>query len=45
MIFFFFVSVVVECSNFDIDVKTGSKESLIVQSYVKVYYNFLTILW
>lgn len=42
---FFLVSVGVECSNVDIDVKIDSKDSLIVQSYVTLYYTFLTILW
>lgn len=38
--FFFIVSVVVECSNIDIDAKIFSKESLIMQSCVKLNYKF-----
>lgn len=45
MIFFFIVSVVVECSSIDTDTKIFSRESLIVQNYVKFHYKFLTILW
>lgn len=36
MIIFFIVSVVVECSNIDVDAKMSSKESLIMQSYVQL---------